>query len=50
MTTIQQLIDALSQVEDKSQEIGIWCGGRYHAIANVTQDEEGVYIEPEEKK
>jgi hypothetical protein len=50
MTTIQQLIDELIQVEDKSQEIGIWCGGRFLSIAGVGQDEECVYLEPEEKQ
>lgn len=49
MKTIAQLIDELSQVEDKSQEIEIWCGGRCHSIKGVSQDDEGVYIEPEEK-
>lgn len=50
MTTIQDLIDILSQVEDKTQSIGIYCGGRYSEIGEVTSDEEGVYLEPEEGK
>jgi len=50
ISTIQNLIDALSQVEDKSQEIGIWCGGRFLPIGNIGQDEECVYLEPEEGK
>lgn len=50
MKTIAQLIDELSQVEDKSQEIGIWCGGRFLPIGSVEQDEECAYLEPEEGK
>ena len=49
MTTIQ-LLELLSQVEDKSQEIGIWCGGRFLPISGMGQDEECVYLEPEEGK
>ncbi len=50
MKTIQNLIDELSQVEDKSQTVGIFCGGRYHEIGEITSDDEGVYLEPEEGK
>lgn len=49
MTTIQDLIDIFNQVEDKSQTVGIFCGGRYHEIGEVTSDEEGYYLEPEGK-
>lgn len=49
MKTVQQALDELSQVEDKAQTLGIFCGGRYHEIGDITQDDEGVYVEPEEK-
>lgn len=48
--TIAQLIQELSQVEDQEQTVGIFCGGRYSDIGEITQDEEGVYLEPEEGK
>jgi hypothetical protein len=49
MKTVQQIIDELLMVEDKSQSCGIFCGGRYSDIGEVTSDDEGVYLEPEEK-
>lgn len=50
MTTVQQLIDELMTIEDKSQEAGIWCGGRFMPIKGIGQDDECVYVEPEEQK
>lgn len=52
MTTIQQLIDILLAVEDKSKTVGIYCKGfenHYYEIGEVTEDCEGVYLEPEWK-
>ena len=49
MTTIQDLLDILNSVEDKTQSIGIFCGGRYSEIGEVTSDGEGYYLEAEEK-
>lgn len=48
MTTIQELIDLLLSVEDKSQTAVIWLGDRYHEIGEVTSDGEGVYLAPED--
>jgi hypothetical protein len=48
MINIAELIELLSQVEDKSQTVGIFCGGRYIEIGEVTMDDEGVYLEGEE--
>ena len=50
MTTVQDLIDQLMLIEDKGQEAGIWCNGRFTPIAKVGQDDECVYLEPEEGK
>jgi hypothetical protein len=44
MKTIQQLIDELSQVEDKSQEIMVYGHSSIFPVISVDEDCEGVYI------
>lgn len=49
MTTVQQIIDALLLIEDKSKEICIYHGGRCCEGVVVSEDHEGVYFEAEGK-
>lgn len=44
MTTIQDLIDILSQVEDKTQEIMVYGHSSIFPVVGVDEDCEGVYI------
>lgn len=45
--TVQEILDLLNKVEDKSKEIGVagdGFGGSYDDINGVEEDADGVYI------
>lgn len=49
--TVQELIDELNKVKDKSKTVGIYSpsfGGSYDDIVVVTEDEDGVYVQDQE--
>ncbi len=48
MKTVQQLIDELSQVEDKSKEVCVYGHSSIFPVLNVDEDCEGVYINLDE--
>lgn len=48
MKTIQQIIDELSQVEDKSKEIMVYGHSALFPILSIDEDCEGIYINIEE--
>lgn len=42
--TVQELIDELSKVEDKSREVVYWIYGDYQGVDKVEEDEEGTIL------
>lgn len=42
--TVQELIDELMKVEDKSKEVVYWIYGYYHGVDKVKEDEEGTIL------
>ena len=42
--TVQELIDELMKVEDKSKEVVYWIYGYYHEIYKVKEDEKGTVL------
>ena len=42
--TVQELIDELMKVEDKSKEVVYWIHGYYHGVDKVEEDEEGTVL------
>lgn len=42
--TVQELIDELSKVEDKSKEVVYWIYGDYYGVDKVEEDEEGTIL------
>lgn len=42
--TVQELIDELLKVEDKSKEVVYWIYGYYHGVYKVEEDEEGTIL------
>ena len=42
--TVQELIDELMKVEDKSKEVVYWIYGYYHGVDKVEEDEEGTIL------
>jgi hypothetical protein len=48
--TIQELIDRLNEIENKSQEVFSWvptCCGSFKSAAYISQAEDGIVIEGE---
>ena len=44
MITVQELIDELLKVEDKSKEVVYYGNGWYNEIKEVEEDEEGTIL------
>ena len=42
--TVQELIDELMKVEDKSKEVVYWIYGEYYGVDKVEEDEEGTIL------